>query len=149
MHQEVNKGHGRIETRRIQCSTALNGYINFPYAAQVFRLERASTNLKGLNPKREMSYGITSLSPEKATSADLLKLSRCHWSIENSLHWVRDVTFDEDRSQVRTGAGPRMMAILRNLAISLHRLIGGATNIAAALRHCNWNPSQTLQMIGL
>jgi hypothetical protein len=149
VHQETNKGHGRIETRRIECSTALNGYINFPYAAQVFRLERIVTDLKGNNQRREMSYGVTSLPSDKATPADLLKLSRCHWRIENSLHWVRDVTFDEDRSQVRTGAGPRLMATLRNLAISLHRLIDGATNIAAALRHCILNPSHALQLVGL
>lgn len=149
MHQEINKGHGRIETRTIQISTALNGYLSFPYAAQVFRLERTFTDLNGHHKKREMSYGITSLSVEKATPADLLKLSRRHWRIENSLHWVRDVTFDEDRSQIRTGSGPRVMATFRNLAISLHRLINGAKNIAEALRNCSWNPSHALQMIGL
>ncbi|HVM13175.1 MAG TPA: ISAs1 family transposase, partial [Egibacteraceae bacterium] len=57
-----------------------------------------------------------------------------HWGIENRLHWVRDVTFDEDRSTVRTGHAPHVMAALRNLAITTLRL-AGATNIAAALRH--------------
>jgi hypothetical protein len=149
VHQEINKGHGRIEIRKIQCSTALNAYLDFPYVAQVFRIERITTDLAGLNPRREVSYGVTSLAPSKAAPVDLLKLNRGHWKIENSLHWVRDVTFDEDRSQIRTGVAPRMMATLRNLAISLHRLIDGAKNIAEALRHCSWNPSHALQMIGL
>jgi len=96
-----------------------------------------------------VSYGVTSRSPDKASPAKLLQLSRGHWAIENKLHWVRDVTFDEDRSQVRTGTAPRMMACLRNLAISLHRLLNGAKNIAEALRHCTWNPAAALQMIGL
>lgn len=117
--------------------------------AQVFRLERTTRNLNGELLRHEIAYGITSLPPAKAGPSRLLTLNRGHWGIENSLHWVRDVTFDEDRSQVRTGAGPRMMATLRNIAISLHRLIGQATNIASAVRNSNWNPSIALQMIGV
>ncbi len=86
--------------------------------------------------------------PEKANPKRLLALSRCHWRIENSLHWVRDVTFDEDRCQVRTGAGPRVLATLRNLAISIFRL-HGITNIAAGLRRLSWNAERALQMIGV
>lgn len=111
-------------------------------------MERITTKLNGELLRHELSYGVTSRSPEKAGPPDLLHISRGHWSIENGLHHVRDVTFDEDRSQVRTKAGPRMMASLRNLAISLHRIINGAKNIAAALRHCTMNPSVALQMIG-
>ena len=64
-----------------------------------------------------MVYLITSLSPEKADAQRLLSLNRGHWEIENRVHWVRDVDFAEDLSQIRTGSGPRMMATLRNLAI--------------------------------
>jgi hypothetical protein len=78
----------------------------------------------------------------------LLSLSRGHWSIENRLHWVRDVTFDEDRSQVRKGMGAQVMASLRNLAISLLRM-AGARYIAPALRHCARLGSQVLRLIGL
>jgi len=78
----------------------------------------------------------------------LLSLSRGHWSIENRLHWVRDVTFDEDRSQVRKGMGAQVMASLRNLAISLLRM-AGARYIAPALRHCARFGSQALRLIGL
>lgn len=83
----------------------------------------------------ETVYGTTSLTPEKAGPERILELSRGHWTIENRLHWVRDVTFDEDRSQIRKASGPRVMASLRNLAISLLR-IAGVSYIAEALRTC-------------
>ena len=69
-----------------------------------------------------------------------------HWSIENRLHWVRDVVYDEDRSQIRTGHAPRVMATLRSTAIGLHRLTG-ATNIAAALRHHAGHPEKIITMM--
>ena len=125
----------------------LQGYINFPYAAQVFRIERLTTDLRGGNARRETAYGVTSLSPEVAPPKRLLELARGHWHIENRLHWVRDVTFDEDRSQVRTGSGPRVLATLRNLAISLFRL-KGFTNIAAAVRTHGWDIPRALALAG-
>ena len=124
------------------------GYLDFPYAAQVFRLERCTTDLRGAHPRTEVVYGLTSLLPAQATPARLLALNRAHWAIENRLHWVRDVTFDEDRSQVRKGAGAHVMASLRNLAISVLRL-AGAENIAAALRRCAWNRTYAFRLIGL
>ena len=98
--------------------------------------------------RTEVAYGITSLSPEKADAQRLLSLNRGHWCIENRLHWVRDVTFDEDRSQVRVGEGPRVMATLRNLAISLFRL-QEVKNTAQALRKCGWNMELALNCVGL
>lgn len=95
-----------------------------------------------------MAYGVTSLPPTAAAPARLLALNRAHWAIENRLHWVRDVTFDEDRCRVRKGAGAHVMASLRNVAISLLRL-AGAANIAQALRRCAWNRSHALRLIGL
>jgi len=77
---------------------------------------------------------VTSLTAEQATAGELAEWVRGHWTIENLLHWVRDVTFDEDRSQIRTGTGPRAMASLRNLAVSVLRT-DGVTNIAQAIRH--------------
>ena len=147
-HVDYDKGHGRIETRKIRCSTALNDYIEFPYLGQVFRIERTTTDLNGEKRRKEIAYGITSLSTEKAQPEKVLSLVRGHWSIENSLHWVRDVTFDEDRSQVRTGSGPRIMASLRNLAISLFRRCG-SLNIAESLRFCSWNPARSLELLGI
>ena len=95
-----------------------------------------------------MAYGLTSLSPARANPARLLALTRGHWAIENKVHWVRDVTFDEDRSQVRKHAGPHGMASLRNAAVSLLRL-AGVTNIAAGLRRCAWQPTLALRLIGI
>ena len=63
----------------------------------------------------EASYAVTNLSPTVAGADRLLRILREHWHIENRVHWVRDVTFDEDRSQVRTGSAPQVMAALRNL----------------------------------
>jgi len=144
---DYDKGHGRIERRVIQTSTALFEYLTFPYAAQVFRIHRTTMDLDGQNPRDDVVYGITSLSPDQAGPERLLKLARGHWRIENSLHWVRDVTFDEDRSQVRTGSGPRVLATLRNLAISIFRL-SGVDNIAQALRYCSRDPQRPLRLIG-
>lgn len=144
----VDRGHGRIETRTIWCSTSLSDEIRFPYAQQAFTIERVTTDLRGNELRRETSLGITSLSPQSASPAVVLQHVRGHWEIENRLHWVRDVTYDEDRSQVRTGTGPRMMATLRNLSISLHRLIGAATNIASAIRKCMCDPLHALTLIG-
>lgn len=148
VHTDHDKGHGRIETREIRTSTALNEYINFPHVGQVFRLERSTTDLDGSNARHETAYGITSLSPESAAPADVLSLVRRHWEIETRLHWVRDVTFDEDRCQIRKGAGPRVFATLRNLAISLLRL-AGCSNIAKALRTHSRNAERCLITAGI
>lgn len=77
----------------------------------------------------------------------MLELNRGHWGIENRLHWVRDVTYDEDRSQIRTANGPPMMACLRNFAISVLRLADCST-IAAALRELAARPYLALRLIG-
>lgn len=147
-YKTFDKGHGRIEMRKIQTSTELNDYLEFPYVSQVFKVERTTYRLDGELLRSEVAYGITSLNPEQADAKRLLSLNRGHWCIENRLHWVRDVTFDEDRSQIRVGQGPRVMATLRNLAISLFRL-NNLGNIAQALRKCSWNAEKALQYIGL
>jgi predicted transposase YbfD/YdcC len=130
-------------------SDALRGYVDFPHAQAAFRLERHTTNLDGTPRHTEVVYGITSL-PGTGTSAakNLLGLIRGHWTIENRVHWVRDVTFDEDRSRIRKGHGPQVMATLRNLAISLFRL-AGADNIAKAGRWCARHLEAVLRLIGL
>ncbi len=141
--------HGdRIETRRLRASTALAGYSDFPAHQQVLELRRTITNKRTAKTREELVYGITSLAPHRATAADLLKLWREHWHIENKLHYVRDVTFDEDRSQVRTTCIPQVMAALRNVAISLLRC-GGAVNIAAACRRYAAQPALALAAVGI
>ena len=144
----MTKGHGRIETRSIRTSVDLVGYVDFPYAAQVFSLRRHTTDLNGKDPRSELVHGITSLTPDIADPQRLLEINRAHWSIENKVHWVRDVTFDEDRSRVRKQAGPQVMASLRNLAMSMLRM-AGADNIAQCLRCCSWNKDRAFRLIGL
>ncbi len=82
----------------------------------------------------ETVYAVTDLGFGDIRADQLAEIIRDHWSIENKLHWIRDVTFTEDHSRIRTGNGPAVMATLRNFALSRHRL-GGHTNIAAACRH--------------
>jgi predicted transposase YbfD/YdcC len=98
--------------------------------------------------RSEIHFGVTSLQRNEADRKRLLELVRGHWSIENKVHWVRDVTFDEDRSQVRVGNAPQMMAALRNLALSVLR-IAGARNIAKATRHCAAHPHITARLLGV
>jgi predicted transposase YbfD/YdcC len=127
----ASKGHGRRVTRTIKVVTA-PAWIEFNGAVQVAQIRRTVTR-KGRKTV-EVVYLITSADVRAASPATLAAWVQGHWGIENRLHWVRDVTFDEDRSQVRTGAAPHVMAALRNLVISLLRLAGW-TNIAQALRH--------------
>lgn len=139
-----------MEIRRIWTSSELSDYVDFPHSAQVARIERTTQLIKsGKSRETEVVYLITSLSSEKASPERLLALNRGHWEIENRLHWVRDVTFAEDLSQIRTGTGPRMMATLRNLAISLIRLRDKSRGIAQALRDLAARPHLTLAMVGL
>jgi len=147
-HHTTEKGHGRIETRSIWTSEELNDYLDFPHVQQVFCIRRDVYHLAKRRESSETVYGITSLSPEQANPQRLLELNRGQWSIENRLHWVRDVTFDEDRSQIRTGSGPRVMASLRNLVISILRRCG-TTNIAKTLRGFAYKSHLALKLIGL
>ena len=119
------RGHGRIETRSIRTTTLLNDYVNFPYVRQAFRIDRVRADLSGRVKSSETVYGVTSLAPSQADPKHLMALSRGQWHIENRLHWVRDATFDEDRSQIRAKKGARVFASLRNLVISILRLLGG------------------------
>jgi predicted transposase YbfD/YdcC len=143
----VESGHGRIEERCLTASTALVGYTDWPGMQQVFRLERTVTIKKTGAQRHEVVYGITSLSPQRANAARLLRYARRHWRVE-ALHWIRDVTFDEDRSQVRCGHIAEVMAALRNVAIALLRL-SGETNIAAACRRLAAQPWAALALIGV
>jgi predicted transposase YbfD/YdcC len=144
----VDIGHGRIEQRNATTSAALVGYSDWPGLAQVFELGRYVLIQTTGQERTAVVYGVTSLPPERATPERLLELVRGHWHIENKSHWVRDVTFDEDRSQVRCGNIPQVMAALRNTAIGLLRW-AGHSNIAAACRRLAAQPAQALALIGI
>jgi predicted transposase YbfD/YdcC len=244
--ETFDKGHGRLENRRIRTSSELNNYVDFPKVKQVFLIEReveeikpklrhirltnindvdeyknhvlkkneillimhntehyelGFQNQKGeyesvavnvsdeafadgiakINDKSfagtltkkhaitqyiekiikslggqthykktytEYAYGITSLDATQASPENILEYNRGHWGIENREHYVRDKTFDEDRSQIRTKNGPRMMASLRNFAITICRLLG-FKNIAKATRDFAKNPPLAMKAIGI
>lgn len=141
-------GHGRIELRSLTSSQALVEYTAWPALQQVFRIERSVIVKKTDQQRQEVTYGITSLTPEKADAATLLRFVRHHWCIENKSHWVRDVTFDEDRCRVRSGNIPHMMAALRNTAIALIRL-AGHQNVASACRYYAARPWDALALLGI
>lgn len=126
-----DRGHGRRERRRIRTAPA-DGTL-FPAAAQAFRIRRDVGEPDGPWMSKEIIHGITSLPPHLAGPVHLGHYQRTHWTIENKIHWVRDVTFKEDASQVRTDNEPRAMATMRNLAIGAIRIAGRA-NIAHARR---------------
>jgi hypothetical protein len=146
--ETADKGHGRIETRRIWVSQSFPNYQDFPYLRQVARIERRRFFQRRGTEQHETVFVITSLGPQRADAARLLSLNRGHWSIENCLHYVRDRIFDEDRSQVRKKAAPQVMATLRNLAIGLARL-AGATNVAAALRFFGRHLAHAMEALGV
>jgi predicted transposase YbfD/YdcC len=143
-----DRAHCRAERRSLKV-TAIAAGIAFPHAAQAIRVVRRRRPLSGKNSRKwtsETVYAVTSLTAAQASPAKLATIMRGHWSIEDSLHWVRDMTFGEDSSQVRTRNGPRVMASLRNLAITILRLTGHA-GIAAALRYHARRPHRPLQTI--
>ncbi|MER5596080.1 ISAs1 family transposase [Streptomyces sp. NPDC002265] len=129
--QRNGLGYGRRATRTVKV-VDVPAWIDFTGATQVAQLRRTITR-KG-RQSVEIVYLITSADAHTAPPEVLAAWVQSHWEIENRLHWVRDVTFDEDRSQVRTGNAPRVTAGLRNTAITLLRL-HGHHNIAASLRH--------------
>lgn len=158
-HQTREKGHGRREKRTIQVMDA-PADLGFPHAAQVFLIERYTTRTVRKRTKGSRKYkkvqahtavavlGVTSLSSREAAPEHLATYVRGHWSIENKIHWVRDVTFREDASQVKTASRFRVMATLRNLVIGLIRQAGD-TRIAATLRKIRHSPHQLLAILGL
>ena len=134
---------GRRVTRTIKVAD-IPDWIDFPGAAQVAQLRRTVTDKASKTV--EVVYLITSADQKVAPPQRLTAWVQGHWGIENRLHWVRDVTFGEDNSQVRTGQAPRVMATCRNLAISLLR-IDGWDNIAAGLRHHARHPDHALALV--
>ena len=138
--------HGdRLEERTLLASTALNEYLDWPGVGQVCRRECRVTR-KGRS-SLEVRYAVTSLRPKMARAERLEELWRGHWSVENRLHWERDVVLGEDQSQVRTGSAPEVMAALRNLTLGLLRL-ARVENVAATLRHNACYPHETLGIMG-
>lgn len=144
----IDRQRGRTEERRILVTTALNDYLrpSWPLVQQVAQLTRTVTVRRTGKITQEVVYLLTDLPPALASPSRLLELNRGHWGIENRLHYVRDVSFAEDRSRLRTGQAPQILAALRNLAITLiHRQ--GSTQIAASRRHFASHPAEALLLL--
>ena len=135
-----------METRTLTATVALTKYLcDWPGIAQVFQLHRTRRFSDG-RTEQETVYGITSLRPGDAGAARLLRLNRAHWSIENNLHRVRDVTFGEDASRVRCGNGPQVLAATRN-ALNHLLAVTKVPNFAAALRGFAIRPFEAILFI--
>ncbi|MEU7901125.1 ISAs1 family transposase [Nonomuraea sp. NPDC049152] len=145
-HRERDRGHGCAERRTLKVVTVTAGLL-FPNAMQAMQIRRQVQHLKTGKWTTVTVYAITSLPAWQTSPADLATWIRGHWSIENKLRYVRDVTFAEDHSQIRTGNAPRAMATLRNLAIGALRL-AGAGNLAQAIRHLSRDASRGLAILG-
>ena len=146
MDRSRDQAQGRIEIRTLKVATVAG--LAFPHAAQAIQITRRVRDLTSRRWRTVTVYAVTSLPTSNASPWQLAGYIRGHWTIENGLHYVRDVTFTEDASHARTGDFPRAMATLRNLTISaLH--LAGHTNIAAALRHNARDPTRPLTVLGI
>lgn len=152
-HTSTDRRRGRIEERTLKVVTVTEqaGGLGFPGAAQAIQIVRRTRRAKPKPATKnrwrtETVYAFVTLPAEQATPAELATWIRQHWHIENKLHWVRDVTLGEDLHQARTGNGPHVLAILRNLILALLRLTGHR-NIACALRHHGRHPDQAIAML--
>jgi len=111
---------------------------------QVVEIERIRE--KGACVTRKVIYGITSFSPDLASAEKLLFYTRRHWAIENELHYVRDVPFDEDRCRVRNRRKAHILAAIRNATVTLLRR-AGFTNITEGREWCSEARKRPIQML--
>lgn len=146
--QQVSKGHGRVETRILSASSDLQGYVDWPGVAPGLRLERRVYFPATGQSTTEIEYGVVSLAPDQIDLPTVLERWRGHWSIENQLHWSRDVVMGEDASRVRSGHAPQALAALRNAVISLVKRLGHAS-LTEARRHYALNLHDALSIIGV
>lgn len=143
----VEKGHGRLETRTLERTCALNGYVDWPDVGQVMRRRCQRLIVKTGEVSEEVSYGVTSLGWDEADAGKVEALWRGHWGIENKVHYVRDVTFGEDAGQIHVGSAPQALAALRNGLLTLLRSTG-ETNIADAVRSYAASLPDTFKLLG-
>jgi predicted transposase YbfD/YdcC len=141
-----NKGHGRLEERRIRTTTLLNPLFEQEWAGigQAFQVRRRATH--PYKCTQHIVYGITSLSPAQASPLQLLDLLRTHWHIENRLHYRRDVTLQEDHSQVRTAGAPLALAALNGAVLALMDWLHVA-NVPSQMRRFCAKPHEAVHLL--
>jgi len=142
------KGHGRLETRRLMCGNAHIEDVDWPDVQQVVRRECERIILKSGKRSCEVSYGLVSMRPQEAGAAEIEKLWRGHWTIENSVHQVRDVTFGEDAGHAAQGNTAHVLAALRNGLLMLFRSAHWRS-IPDALAHYGASVTRAFALIGL
>lgn len=147
--QSVNKGHGRLETRRLAVSADLKDYLDWPGFQQALCLDYRSVQTKTGKVLTSRRLAITSLSPQQANPDTLLRLWRSHWSIENNLHYPLDVWFQEDASRLHSGTSALAMALLRKLVINFIRSFSHYPSIKYAREHFAARSSQALDLLEL
>ena len=147
-HRTVEKGPGRLQTRVLEASSTLTGWLDWPDLGQVRKRTTRRVILATGEVDEEVTYAVTSLPPADASAADLERLWRGHWTIEHRVHYVRDVTLGEDAGQAYRGHPPQTLAALRHAVLTLLR-VAGWTRIADALRHYAAHLDETLAFIGV
>lgn len=140
----MDKEHGRIEERTIQVMPVGKRRL-FPFAKQAMRITRTRTTRDG-KTSTEIAYCITSLSPQRASPEKLLEINRGHWHVENKVHYVRDVSQNEDRRYRRTNPG--VFATLHNLTLSLGRMCS-TEFLPSIQRALQMQPAWALRMVGI
>lgn len=144
----ITKGHGRIETRLLECTTGDCASLGWPEATHVLRRTCTRETLRTGKCITTVSYGLTNLSPAETNAALLEHLWRGHWTIESRSHYVRDVTLGEDRNHMHTGQAPQVLAALRNALIAGWRRADW-TNSADAVRATATSVTTALTFIGV
>jgi len=142
------KGHGRLETRRLTCGNAHIEDVNWPDVQQVVRRECERLILKSGKHSCEVTYGLVSMTPQEAGAVAIERLWRGHWTIENQQHHVRDVTFGEDAGHAAQGNTAHVLAALRNGLLMLFRSANWRS-IPDALAHYGAAVARAWALIGL
>lgn len=148
---ERDHGHGRHERRRLEVSGVADGWLSdWPGARLALHRTSQRTHAKtGQVGAAEDSYALCSLSPEGVSARQLLAWWRGHWSIENRVHYVRDVTLGEDRRAVWKGSAPQVLAALSNGLLAIIRVADRWSSVASGVRWASHNPIHALQLVGL
>jgi predicted transposase YbfD/YdcC len=146
-HTTIDKAHGRLERRTLESTPALNDYLDWPGVAQVLRRTCQRTEHKSGKTTTHVHFAVTSLSRSMVSLAQVELLWRRHWTIENQVHHVRDVSFGEDLCQVHSGNEPQALAALRNAILALLRYEGWPSP-PTAFRHFSIHVQHALHLLG-
>lgn len=144
----TEKRHGRLETRTLRCGNAHIEDVDWPEVQQVVRRECERVILKTGQRTCEVTYGMVSMTPAEAGASTIEALWRGHWTIENQVHYVRDVSFGEDAGHAGQGNTAHVLAALRNGLLRLFRQAHWSS-VPDALAHYGATVTRALTLIGL